>query len=148
MFIFSRINTLLVLCIVSLSVSAQCRFTKINQIDDTGLKHGYWVIRSKVNPDQKIFSGWYKHGNETKRCTYYDSGNPALKLRYLNDSVMRIRKYDTNGNLQYKGRALWLKNEKEMRYCWDGEFRFYDAHGRLIARVSYNKGEEQDIVQQ
>jgi antitoxin component YwqK of YwqJK toxin-antitoxin module len=140
----SRINMLLVLCSISVSVSAQCRFTKVNQTDSSGLKHGYWVIRSKASPDQKIFSGWYKHGNETKRCTYYDSGNPALKLRYLNDSVMRIRKYNTKGKLQYKGRALWLKNEKEMRYCWDGEFTFYDPKRHKIKEVTYIRGVEQD----
>lgn len=144
----SLIRIICVLTITSLcnEAFAQGRFCKQNQLDNEGLKHGYWVTRSTLHPDQKIFSGWYKHGNETKRCVYYDSGDPVLKLRYKNDSVMRIRKYDNQGRLQYKGTALWLNNQNEMRFCWDGEFSFYDTRRHRIARVTYIRGVEQDAL--
>jgi len=140
------IQAIVVLTITSICNHAfsQSRFCKQNQFDSKGQKHGYWVSRSALHPDQKIFSGWYNHGNETRRCVYYDSGNPVLKLSYKNDSVMRIRKFNLQGRLQYKGTALWLKNESEMRFCWDGEFSFYDSSRHKIAQVTYIKGVEQD----
>ena len=121
-----------------------CIFKK-NQFDNDGKKHGFWVEVSKLNPEKRTFKGWYNHGHETKRCIYYNDGLKCLKIRYVNDSLMRIKRYNLDGNLEYKGSALWLKNNNEMRFCWDGEFVFYDSHHHIIRKVEYIRGEEQDL---
>jgi len=75
-------------------------------LDTDCKKHGYWVEVSKLNPDKKTFKGWYDHGKESKRCVYYNDGAKCSKFRYVNDSLMRIKRYDPDGNLEYKGSAL------------------------------------------
>jgi len=67
-----------------------------------------------------------------------------MKIKYLNDSLMRIKRYDQNGKIVYKGSALWLTKNDELRFCWDGEFTFYDSETRFTKKVLYKRGEEQD----
>lgn len=140
-----RIFILLILVITSLELFPQIRLHKKNQFDSDCKKHGYWVEYSKSDPDKKTFKGWYDHGNETKRCTYYNNGAKWSTFRYVNDSVMRIKRFNLEGNLEYKGSALWLTSDNEMRFCWDGEFVFYDSHRRKIKKVNYIRGVEQDL---
>ena len=142
---FSPVFLLLVFLGFTLDLFPQPCLHKKNQIDANGKKHGYWIEVSKLNPDKRIFKGWYNHGKETKRCTYYNFGDKLMKIRYLNDSVMRIRRYDSLGNLEYKGSALWLTNNSDMHYCWDGAFTFYDVHRHMIKKVTYIRGVEQDL---
>lgn len=141
----SRLFMLLFFIFVSVDLYPQICFRKKNHFDAEKKKHGYWVEVSKLNPGQKTFKGWYNHGNETKRCTYYNVGAKCLKIKYTNDSLMRIKRYDPDGNLEYKGSALWLTKNKELRFCWDGEFVFYDSHRQKIKKVTYIRGVEQDL---
>jgi antitoxin component YwqK of YwqJK toxin-antitoxin module len=140
-----RISLLVLLAIVSMDVCPQCSLHKKNRYDSNGKKHGYWVETSKLNPEKQTFKGWYDHGKETKKCIYYNDGVKCSKFRYVNDSLMRIRRYDSLGNLEYKGSALLLKKKDELRFCWDGEFVFYDSHRNIIRKVVYKRGEEQDL---
>jgi hypothetical protein len=32
-----------------------------------------------------------------------------------------------------------------LRFCWDGEFVFYDSHRHRINKVTYIRGVEQDL---
>ena len=130
---------------LSIAIFSQICFHKKNQFDADCKKHGYWIEVSKLNPDKKTFKGWYKHGQETKRCTYYNDGVKCLKIRYVNDSLMHLKRCDQDGNLEYKGSALWLTANNEMRFCWNGEFVFYNSHHRAIRKVKYDRGEEQDL---
>lgn len=141
------IRTILLLFLVSVSLDlfSQICLHKKNQYDSECKKHGYWVEYSKLDPAKRTFKGWYNHGNETKRCTYYNNGAKWSKFRYVNDSVMRIRRYNLAGKLEYKGSALWLTANNEMRFCWDGEFVFYDSQRRKIKKVTYIRGVEQDL---
>ena len=140
-----RILILILLVIASQELSPQIYRQKKNQFDSDCKKHGYWVEYSKSDPTKKTFKGWYNHGNETKKCTYYNNGIKWSTFRYVNDSVMRIKRYNLDGKIEYKGSALWLTNDNEMRFCWDGEFVFYDSHRRKINKVTYLRGVEQDL---
>jgi hypothetical protein len=57
---------------------------------------------------------------------------------------MRIKRFDQSGKIEYKGSALWLTKNDELRFCWDGEFTFYNPGRRVTNRVIYKRGEEQD----
>lgn len=132
--------------VACVSISDRYCKSKRNRFDSEGRKHGYWVSANRIKPENKIFSGWYNHGSETQRCIYYEKGRKALVLHYINDSLMRVKRYDSTGNLQYKGKALLLTNasKEEVRYCWHGTFRFYIPHHKLIKRTVYVMGEEQE----
>ena len=140
-----RILLLLLLVNVYSDVFPQICLHKKNQYDTDCKKHGYWVEYSKLDPGKKTFKGWYDHGNETKRCTYYNDGIKCSKFRYVNDSLMRIKRYDPDGNLEYKGSALLLTKNNELRFCWDGEFVFYDSRRHIMRKAEYIRGEEQDL---
>ncbi len=140
-----RIPILFLLVNVSADLYPQICHHRKNHFDSDGKKHGYWVEVSKLNPEKKTFKGWYDHGNETKRCVYYNDGIKCLKFRYVNDSLMRMKRYDPEGNLEYKGYALLLKKNNELRFCWDGEFVFYDSQKHITRKVEYVLGEEQDL---
>jgi len=140
-----RVLMLSLVIIVPMELYPQICLLKKNQMDSDGRKHGYWVEVSKLNPEQKTFKGWYDHGNETKRCTFYNNGTKWSKFRYVNDSLIRIKRYNLDGNLEYKGSALWLINNDEMRFCWNGEFVFYDSNRRKIKKAIYVKGVEQEL---
>lgn len=140
-----RFSVLVLLMLGSMVTYPQIIFPKKNQFDSNGKKHGYWIEVSKLNPDKKTFRGWYDHGAETKKCTYYDDGVKCSKFRYVNDSLIRIKRYDPEGNLQYKGSALLLTKNNELRFCWDGEFVFYEPIRRKVTKVTYIRGVEQDL---
>jgi hypothetical protein len=145
MTIFIRLFLLFLFASVSVNLYPQIHLRKKNQFDTDGKKQGYWVEVSKLNPDKRTFKGWYSHGKETKRCTYYNDGLKCSKFRYINDSLMRVKRYDSLGNIEYKGSALLLKKNDELRFCWDGEFVFYDSRHHIIRKVEYIRGEEQDL---
>jgi antitoxin component YwqK of YwqJK toxin-antitoxin module len=140
-----RISLMVLIVTVSLDVFPQFSLHKKNQLDSNGKKHGYWVEVSRLNPEKRTFKGWYNHGNETKRCMYYNDGVKCSKFKYVNDSLMRIKRYDPDGNLEYKGSALLLKKNDELRFCWHGEFVFYDSQRHITWKVEYVRGEEQDF---
>lgn len=129
----------------SMDLFAQVCLHRKNQYDADCKKHGYWVEYSKSDPQKKTFKGWYDHGNETKKCIYYADGVKCFKLRYVNDSLMRIKRFDADGNPEYKGSALLLTKNNELRFCWDGKFVFYAPHRHRIKKVAYILGEEQDL---
>lgn len=140
-----RILMLILLVIASQELSPQICLQKKNQFDSDCKKHGYWVEYSKSDPAKRTFKGWYDHGHETKRCTYYYNGAIWSKFRYTNDSLLQIKRYNLEGKLEYKGSALLLTKNDELRFCWDGKFVFYDSHRRKIKKVMYIRGVEQDM---
>jgi antitoxin component YwqK of YwqJK toxin-antitoxin module len=134
----------LIMC-VSADLFPQVRLHKKNQFDSDGKKHGYWIETLKSDPGKKSFKGWYNHGKETGRCIYYNNGVKLSKFRYVNDSLMHIKRFYPDGHTEYKGSALWLTNKNEMRFCWDGEFVFYDQHHHVTRKATYIRGVEQDL---
>ena len=100
MFIYIRVFLLFQFVIISIQAYPQiCFLKRQNQFDSDCKKHGYWVEYSTSDPAKRTFKGWYNHGNETKKCTYYNNGAIWSTFRYVNDSVMRIRRYNLEGNL-------------------------------------------------
>ncbi len=143
--VFKTLFLLFLFASFSLDLTSQVFLFKKNQFDSNGKKHGYWIEVSRSVPPKRTFKGWYKHGSETKRCIYYSDGVKVSKFRYVNDSLMHIRRFYPDGGLEYKGSALWLTKNNEMRFCWDGEFVFYDEHRHITRKATYIRGEEQDL---
>lgn len=136
--------TCLLFITFSIPASAQWSLRSKNKFDKQGNRHGYWEMYAKTDTTHRIFKGRFNHGNQCGRCIfYYPDETRYMLLHYKNDSLARMKRYDIKGKLELKGWALWLSNEKELRFCWDGDFVFYDSRHRIIGRATYIKGAEQ-----
>lgn len=116
---------------------------KINRTDAEGHRQGRWITWQDSVRRLPSAKSWFRDGREIRTTRYYHSnGKTRLKLRYSGDSIIHVKYYDTLGHLIQKGRALRLYSDKEIRYCWDGVWKFYDS-GRKPERVAiYRRGEE------
>lgn len=138
-------NSLLFICLLILPVIGfgQLFHRGINKTDSKGQRQGKWITWQDSTRRLPSCKSWYKDGREYRVTRYYHSnGKTRLKFRFLGDSVMRVKYFDTDGRLTDKGRALRLMTDTEIRYCWDGIWKTYDSHHRVIKSVMYHKGEE------
>lgn len=116
---------------------------KINQIDNKGRRQGQWITWQDSVRHIPSSKSWFRDGKEYRTTRYYHAnGRTRLKLRYHGDSLITISYYDTSGKLTDRGGALRLYTDTEIRYCWDGEWKQYNRHHRVINRQFYRKGEE------
>jgi antitoxin component YwqK of YwqJK toxin-antitoxin module len=127
----------------------QFRHRKTNQIDTKGQRQGYWVTwQDSVNKIPSA-TAWFKDGKEHRVSRYYHAnGKTRLKLRYINDSLIRVKYFDSTGRLTDKGSALRLYSEKEIRYCWDGVWKQYDKYRHVTGMQVYRKGEEITVLKE
>ncbi|MBK7028280.1 MAG: hypothetical protein IPH45_03315 [Bacteroidales bacterium] len=56
--------------------------------------------------------------------------------------LLKVKYLDTLGHVTQKGGAKRLYTPSEIRYCWDGEWKFYDEKHKLYRTALYRKGEE------
>ncbi len=118
-----------------------CR--KINQLDSKGNRQGRWITwqdSARRLPSSKC---WFKNGLEYRTTRYYHpNGKVRLKLHFRGDSIIRVKYIDSTGHVTQKGWALRIYTQKEIRYCWDGEWKFYNEKHKLERKAIYRKGEE------
>ncbi len=118
-----------------------CR--KINQLDAKGNRQGRWITwqdSARRLPSSKC---WFKNGLEYRTTKYYHpNGKVRLRMHFSGDSVIKVKFLDSTGHVTQKGRALRLYTPSEIRYCWDGEWKFYDEKHKLYRTALYRKGEE------
>lgn len=116
---------------------------KINQWDDKFKMHGLWITwqdEEKKIPYHKIR---YNHGVEYKVTRYYHSnGKVRLRYRFIGDSIVKVKYFDSTGHLTDKGRALRLITNEEYRFCWDGKWKQFGEHHKLLKTSYFRKGEE------
>ncbi|MBK7175192.1 MAG: hypothetical protein IPH84_18690 [Bacteroidales bacterium] len=116
---------------------------KRNQFDTKGNRHGRWITWQDSARRLPSSKAWFKHGLEYRTTRYYHAnGKVRLKLHYKGDSLIRVKYLDTLGHVTQKGGAKRLYTPTEIRYCWDGEWRFYDEKHKLYRTAIYRKGEE------
>jgi antitoxin component YwqK of YwqJK toxin-antitoxin module len=134
---------LLSLIFLALNGYSQHLCRKINKLDAKGNRHGRWITwqdSARRLPSSKC---WFKHGLEYRTTRYYHAnGRVRLLLHYKGDSMIRVKYLDTLGHVTQKGKAKRLYTPTEIRYCWDGEWKFYDENHKLYRVALYRKGEE------
>lgn len=121
---------------------------KVNQLDEKGNKHGYWI--EYLDPEHSAISGkgWFEHGREARRWIHYHfNGKRRLKYKYLKEDI-KVKYYYPNGRLEQKGHARIEYSEKDVHYYWHGEWRFYDEQRRLQKRMMYSEGVEGVVIWQ
>lgn len=134
---------LLAFILISFTGNTQILHRKINRLDEKGCRQGIWIIYLDSARRQPLSKFHFKDGREYRTSRYYhENGTTRVKFRYKGESLVLVKYYDTCGRLTQKGRSLMLYTDKEIRYCWDGAWKFYDNRHRLIRTAEYRKGEE------
>lgn len=138
------------LAIGMLIVVAGCSLLKpavVNQTDQNGKKTGRWITFSSDQPKRKISDGYFKNDLETRRFRYYHpNGKRQVRFVYgrhhqYGKSHIKVKYWYPSGKVMQKGTSFLFLDEKEIRYVFDGEWRFYDERGRLMEKTVYKMGE-------
>lgn len=113
-----------------------------NRYDAQGRRQGKWV--SYWDDEKKIPMNIerYKDGRERGRCRYfYQDGTKRLQFNARKDGRMKVKYYFESGKLEKKGWAVMIYDPKEIRYSWNGSWKFYEE-GKLVKKSFYRMGEE------
>lgn len=121
--------------------------SKTNQLDEAGRKTGRWISYSSEEPRRKTSDGHFKNGREYRRFKYYHA-NGKRQVRFVygrnhryGESHIKVKYWYPTGKVMQKGTSLMFLDDKEIRYVYDGMWRFYDERGRLIEKTIYRMGE-------
>ena len=115
---------------------------QINRYDTQGRRQGKWV--SYWDDEKKIPMNIerYKDGRERGRCRYYYmDGTKRLQFNARKDGRMKVKYYLESGRLEKKGWAVMIYDPNEIRYSWNGRWKFYEE-GKLVKKTIYRMGEE------
>ena len=116
---------------------------KINQWDEKFNRQGLWITWQDEKNHIPSCKSHFSHGTEYRVTRYYHAnGRTRLKLRFIGDSLIHVKYFDIHGRLTDKGRALRIITTTENRYCWDGVWKHFDEHHRMVKTSFYRKGEE------
>jgi len=115
---------------------------EVNRYDAQGRRQGKWI--TWWDDDHKIPMNIerYKDGRERGRCRYYYmDGTKRLQFNAYKDGRMKVKYYTESGRLEKKGWAVMKYDPTEIRYSWNGSWKFYE-NGRLVKKTVYKMGEE------
>jgi len=103
----------------------------LNQLDNKGLKHGYW---KKYDVDTLKYEGRFEHGVPTGEFIYYhfDKSKKATTIYSENGTVAHTVMYFNNGFKLSEG--VFIKQKRE------GLWKNYDGYDHVIAEVEYKNG--------
>lgn len=104
----------------------------INQVDEKGLKQGYWV--KKFDNDSIDYEGYFRDGRPVKLMTrYYRDGDVKSTFVYFdNDKACAAHIFYKDSVLMSQG---LYRGEKK-----DSTWSFYNKKGQKIADENYNLG--------
>lgn len=119
---------------------------QINRYDAQGRRQGKWI--SYWDGEKKIPMNIerYKDGRERGRCRYfYMDGTKRLQFNARKDGRMKVKYFLESGRLEKKGWAVMIYDPKEIRYSWNGPWKFYEG-GKLVKKAVYKMGEETETI--
>lgn len=133
-------KTIVIVLILFLTISIKSYCRKYNQVDEKGVKQGWWISYWDDDKKDICIKNYYKDGLETKICkNYYASGKKRVKFNY-NKNRIRVKYFDEKGKLIQKGWAKMNYTDKEIRYFWEGKWTFYDESRNKISESEYLDG--------
>ncbi|MBN4072511.1 hypothetical protein JYT74_00595 [Crocinitomix catalasitica] len=144
-----------------MSLNVRAQNDTLNQIDDQGLKQGYWMITGKMRPeieysaDAKIEEGRYVDGRKEGAWLKYYRDPNVLRLsgNYVNGRPDgRYVKYFENGCINEEGeyvesRLMWKLSYypncpgDDSLYGFPSEERYYTTKGRDTSKMFYANGQ-------
>lgn len=69
--------------------------------------------------------------------TFYDTGELAVKMQYINDSLMVFKQYYKNGKIWFDGYAI---EKDDSSYLFVGHWKIFYADGQLWWEGDYDRG--------
>lgn len=144
-------NMVVVSLVLLLSGCSVFHPARTNQTDASGKKTGRWITYSTEAPIRKVSDGYFKDDREYRRYRYYHpNGKRQVRFVYgrhheFGKSHIRVKYWYPSGKVMQKGTSLMFIDEREVRYVYDGLWRFYDEKGRLTERTRYRMGEPVDV---
>lgn len=69
------------------------------------------------------------------------NGTKRLQFNARKDGRMKVKYYLESGKLEKKGWAVMIYDPEEIRYSWNGPWKFYED-GKLAKKSVYKMGEE------
>lgn len=124
----------------------------VNQYNDKGQKTGRWIIYSNDDTTRKVSDGYFKNDLEYRRFTYYHpNGRKQSRFVYGRNHVygkshLKVKFWYPDGKVMQKGKSLFFIDDKEVRYVYDGIWRFYDERGKLTEKTRYRMGEPVEFI--
>lgn len=112
-----------------LSLSAQEQQDTINQIDENGMRQGYW---EKKYPNGNLqYIGKFKNNKPTGLFRRYDQNGKlkAIMHHQPGSALVFVQMFYPNGNIQAEG--IYIGRKK------DSVWNFYSNEGYLINQVPY-----------
>jgi len=125
---------------------------KVNQVDASGKKTGHWIIYSSDDSTRKVSDGYFKNDREYRRFRYYHpNGKRQVRFVYgrhheYGKSHLKVKFWYPTGKVMQKGTSLLFIDTKEVRYVYDGIWRFYDERGRLTEKTLYRLGDPVEVL--
>ena len=136
----------ILIILFTLPAGAQFWKSKVNQLDENGKKHGYWIEYMDSSHEDISGKGSFEHGRETGKWKHYHfNGKRRLKYKYMKDDI-KVKYYYPNGRLEQKGRARIEYSKKDVHYFWEGEWRFYDEKRKLVKKMMFQNGVEGKVI--
>lgn len=115
---------------------------KINQYDALGRRQGKWIVWWDEEKKIPMNIEHYKDGREHGRCRhFYMDGTKRLQFNARKDGRMKVKYYSETGKIEKKGWALMIYDPAEIRYTWNGRWKFYE-NGKCVRKVEYKMGDE------
>ena len=126
-----------VLCSASWPVKRQ-----VNRYDAQGRRQGKWITWWDEEKKIPMNIERYKDGRERGCCRYYYmDGSKRLQFNARKDGRMKVKYFTESGQLEKKGWAVMIYDIQEIRYSWNGNWKFYE-NGKLVKKSVYKMGEE------
>lgn len=102
-------------------------------------REGLWIEKSSVNGIPYKSKGRYHKGFEKKTWRYYEDGKLITKEKYR-DSICYVTHYK-NGKKNREGQTKLLITETDLHWFYFGDWKTYDATGKLTEIDTYVNGE-------
>ena len=109
---------------------------KVNRTHN-GLKTGLWI--TKDDGDGFKNRGHYRKGEQRGVWKYFYNDTLYQKEKYSGHNA-RVRLYHRNKKLSARGRTQIDFTSKMAHWYYQGDWKYFDAGGKLLKTVTYDKG--------
>ncbi|RNI27532.1 hypothetical protein EFA69_15510 [Rufibacter immobilis] len=137
---------LLLLCVFLVANSGSASMAwpwKWNQVNKAGNRQGKWRAFYEHKPEQLMYRGRFKDGQERGTWRTYSENGTLERLEKYEPRHKRIRTifYHPNGKVSHTGMAYLFEEKNMLMYKWHGDWHYYDAAGNWLGWKSFSCGQ-------
>lgn len=113
----------------------------INQKDSEGKRQGLWVSYWDDEEEVPMSKAWFKNDKEYKSKEYHINGKIRLKMKWKEMEIIKVKYYDTLGNIDQKGYARFEFNPEDIHFYYEGWWKFYNPKHKVVTKRLFHQGE-------